>query len=135
MSNFQKILVGLLIVQQLVTIVFCISTAKYTPIDDEVFSDNIWLKQGQHSDSLILYSLNGSDTVTVEQENDLLTFLPDNHGGYIIVSEAAEYNVGAFYIDDAQAFMYWALQHPMPAEDDEYANTHYQSLIEEKIWE
>jgi hypothetical protein len=82
----------------------------------------------------------GRDTIYLQMERDGLLFVPtrttEGTAEYKIYSEISElYAIGLLSISEARTFAYWVLAFPPEAEDTNYINQYYFSVINEKILE
>lgn len=137
MNLFQKLLLicGYLIVVTWMYLTYLTFTAHPMYDHNTPQGENIWVVAGQVSDNTVIESINNVDTVTVEFKYDLLTFIPTTEG-IVIYSEVSTFPIATFDIYTSRNFLQWVLIEPMDeAEDGEYSNHYYQSIIEEKIWE
>lgn len=97
--------------------------------------EHLYIKVGELNIDDIYRSLNYSDTITYEFQNDLLTFIPIGNNEYKIVSEHATHIIGVFSEQTAIQFFSWIHEYPLPEDQIKYANWYYQEIISEKIWE
>lgn len=86
---------------------------------------------------LILGSINGYDTVTIIQQFDIITIVPDQLGEYKIISNLAEYPIALLGTSDTKSFIFWLLEFPLDLENKNplYSQIYYNNLLMEKIWE
>mgnify|MGYP001172785716 CR=1 FL=1 len=104
--------------------------------------DRIYANANDLPTETVVKSLNGIDTVHVEFEHDILTFVPAADG-YIIYSEVSEdaHCIDHLYTGSAQSFLWWVIQFPYDSTDHSDtmvelgANGYYRELITEKIYE